>query len=522
MNWAIGWRPAGGANSLCGKYCLGAALHHPAIRNVHKSLGKGWAKKQVVVQDYDYGIMFSKSKGRNWVGQKLKFVLSDLHIGAGHANAGGNPLEDFKADAFLVDFLHTIWHESEDQQREIELIINGDLFEFLQVPAVDDYDPAAVYPPELYADSCEAASVKRLNIIVKGHPEVFNALSDFMHVEHPQRRITIIKGNRDVHLFWPGVKNRLREILGASGTRASLLRFANDFISREKIYIEHGHQRAEAINGYPDSYDSRAPDNPGQLYYPIGSRFALDFINRVEAERWFVDNIKPINSLIWYALSQNFNFAADALVSFIQCTTDNTGPVPAEVAGHNLNDEAQRRDAAQKYATDAAFRQEFHRHVQQLFHQKSNADASLRPDISDDPAVMGRAYQIRQQSLLRRAAEDIANREGARVILFGHTHHPIQETLGSGALYINTGSWIENFFDVPLETWEALFEGLHSAGHTPFCLPYARIEYDANQVPSAQLLYFNQAQQADADAISEKSFFEKNFHWLSRLLKSGS
>jgi hypothetical protein len=65
-----------------------------------------------------------------------------------------------------------------------------------------------------------------------------------MHVESPQRHITIIKGNHDVSLFWPGVKNHLREMLGASGARASLLRFADEFVSREKIYVEHGHQHA--------------------------------------------------------------------------------------------------------------------------------------------------------------------------------------------------------------------------------------------------------------------------------------
>lgn len=472
------------------------------------------------------------------MGHKLKYVLSDLHIGAGHANEGGNPLEDFRADESLVNFLNTIWHESEDKLCEIELIINGDLFEFLQVPAVETYNPATVYPPELYSDSCEKASVKRLNIIAKGHPDVFNALSDFMHVEHPQRRITIIKGNRDVHLFWPGVKNRLREILGASGTRASLLRFANEFVSREKIYVEHGHQRAEKINGYPDSYDPRAPNDSSQLYYPVGSRFALNFINRVEPDWWFVDNIRPITTLIWYALSQNFEFAANALTSFIQNAADlglltagQDGTLSAELLGYNLTQNDQRREVAQKYATDSTFRREFHRQIQRLF-QQTNADTPLPalPEISDDPAAMGRAYQIQQQTLLRQAAGKIAEREGAKVILFGHTHHPVQETLENGALYINTGSWIENFFDSSLETWEALFEGLHHPGHTPSNLPYARIEYDEKNIPSAQLLYFYQPQKADTPtpektpvqvATPDKGFFEKNFHWLTRLLKTG-
>ena len=213
------------------------------------------------------------------MGRKLKIVLSDLHLGAGHTNKGGNLLEDFRASRAFVDFLHAIWHESERDEREVELIINGDFFEFLQVPAVDDYDPTVSYPKEAYLDSSQEASIKRLNIIANGHSRIFNALSDFMHVEAAQRSVTIIKGNHDVNLYWPGVKSRLREILGASGTRASLLRFADEFVSREKIYVEHGHQHAEKMNGYYDSFDPRSPDDLNQLFYPAGSRFIIDFFN---------------------------------------------------------------------------------------------------------------------------------------------------------------------------------------------------------------------------------------------------
>jgi hypothetical protein len=176
------------------------------------------------------------------------------------------------------------------------------MLELLQVPAVDHYDPDENYPIEAYHDSSEPASIKRLNRIVEGHPEVFNALSDFMHVEAPQRRITIIKGYHDVNLYWSGVKGRLREVLGASGARSSLLLFAEEFVNREKIYVEHGHQRTEKMNSYHDFLDPRRPDDLSQLYYPTGSYFNIDIFTRRGRERWFFDNIKPVTTLIWYAL----------------------------------------------------------------------------------------------------------------------------------------------------------------------------------------------------------------------------
>jgi UDP-2,3-diacylglucosamine pyrophosphatase LpxH len=469
------------------------------------------------------------------VGQKLKFVLSDLHLGAGHQEH--NYLKDF-TDEKLTRFLHEIWQESERDHREIELIINGDLFEFLQVPAVDNYNPNETYPIEAYLDSSEQASIKRLNLIVEGHPEIFNALSDFIHVEAPQRRITIIKGNHDVNLYWSGVKARLREVLGASGARSSLLLFAEEFVSREKIYIEHGHQRTEKMNTYHDFLDPRRPSDMSQLYYPAGSHFAIDFFNSVGRELWFADNIKPMTTLIWYALHWDFNFATKMLAQFIRHTpalvVSDFAPsdkftLPSEDWLGDLEDVEAGRELAQRYATEADFRQQFHQQVQQYLSDATliSQDVSLftLAEVSNDPLAMARADQTQQRNALHRAAEEIAQREGAKVVVFGHTHHPVQEILETGSIYINTGCWLRDFSKVSPELWQALFNGSRSYSDIPFCLPYARIDYDEDNHPTAQLLYFDDKsdQLPSPEAKPQpknkpKSFFRKRFTWLTKAL----
>ena len=462
------------------------------------------------------------------MGHKLKFVVSDLHIGAGHRNNGGNYLEDFTADEMLADFLREMQYESENDQREIELIINGDFLEFLQVPAVENYNPQEFYPASAYLDSSEAASLRRLDIIVEGHPEIFNALSDFLHVKTPQRRITIIKGNHDVNLYWPGVKSRLREVLGASGLRASLLLFAAEFVSREKIYVEHGHQRTETINSYPDFLDPRLPHDLTQLYYPAGSHFVINYLNNIEHERWFVDSIKPMTTLIWYAFRWDFNLAAQIFLNFVRyvselAASDHEPAAPVEALLQGLESEERRRVMSQRYAKDSAFRRRFHQQVQHYLANVNRAAESVARssavDAPPDPLALGRAEQAHQQSILRRAAEKIARQEGAQVILFGHTHHPVQESLTNGAVYINTGCWVEDFSDDPPETWADLFQGLRQYGDTLGRLPYARIDYAENEQPTGRLLYF-----ANPNPISEangqfKSFFERNFNWLIKLFR---
>jgi len=435
------------------------------------------------------------------VGQKLKYVLSDLHIGLDRAH---QPAQDIAASQQFVQFLHAIWRESERNDQEIELIINGDFLALLQAPAVDVYLPSLAYPAPAYLDSSQEASVKRLKLIAERNPDVFNALSDFIHVENPQRRITIIKGNHDVTLYWPGVKNRLREILGAFGTRASLLRFADEFVSREKIYVEHGHQRAEKMNGYNDSFDPRAIDNPSQIHYPTGALFTINFLNEARRRWWFVDHLKPVTSLIWYAFQWNFDFACQALASFIRHTpalvvsdmpiSDNA-IIPADTLLQDLEDDAVRRRLAKKYAASAEFRLEFHRRVQQyiedaIIDNKGEAAFSA-VTISSDPLDMGRADQLRQRSMLQQAALGLADPDKARVIVFGHTHHPVWQELPQGCVYVNTGSWSKDLANAAPETWAALFAGAIQPADIPFTLPYARIEYDENDNPTAQLLYFN-------------------------------
>ena len=48
------------------------------------------------------------------------------------------------------------------------------------------------------------------------------------------------------------------------------------------------------------------------------------------------------------------------------------------------------------------------------------------------------------------AAREIAARTGARVVIFGHTHHMARARLGGRAEYINSGTWTP-LLSMPLE-----------------------------------------------------------------------
>jgi UDP-2,3-diacylglucosamine pyrophosphatase LpxH len=440
---------------------------------------------------------------------KLKIVISDFHLGAGPPDINQNPLEDFVADEAFAQFLETIRAETDRDHREVELIINGDFFEFLQVPAVDDFDPQCTYPPEAYYDSSQESSLKRLDLITAGHPIIFDALSDFIQVETPRRRMTLIKGNHDVNLYWPGVKQRLREVLGATGRRASMLLFAERYVSREGIYVEHGHQYAEQLNQWENFDDPRDRQNPEQLAYPPGSQFVIDFVNAVERERVWADNLKPLTALAWYSLEWDFAFAAQILLMFakrILTTGMSTGSGANEALNslfRQLGDDTARHDLADRYHSSLDFRREFHTRIGQLLVPAASPPGVFAwptPPADESATAIARAEIEEIQTSMRRVASRVAAAEGAHVIVFGHTHRPYLVIMEDGITLVNCGTWawLGGYDPTEADAWQKLIaQPDQTSPHQR--LTYVRIDYDRQDMPHAQLLDFSEQQRGKTE-----------------------
>jgi UDP-2,3-diacylglucosamine pyrophosphatase LpxH len=431
---------------------------------------------------------------------KLKIVVSDFHLGAGPPDVRDNPLEDFVADEAFANFLETLRIESDRDNKEVELIINGDFFEFLQVPAVDECDPQHPYPTEAYHDSSQTSSIKRLDLITAGHPLVFDALADFPHVEAPRRRMTLIKGNHDVNLYWPGVKKRLREILGATGRRASTLLFAERYVSRESIYVEHGHQYAEQLNRWDNFDDPRDQDNPDQLLYPPGSQFVIDFFNSVERDRAWTDSLKPLTALAWYSLEWDFFFAARMLSTMTRHvptigidTESNTDDSPDRLC-RQLSDGATCQELSVRYRAFPEFRRDFHMRAGQLLVPAASPPGVFAwpmPPADEFAAEIARTEIEEIDASMRRVAARIATTQGARVVVFGHTHRPRIQTLEDNIALVNCGSWqwLGGHDSSDVSAWQEMFT--HPTQVAPrHRLSYARIEYDEQDFPHARLLEF--------------------------------
>jgi UDP-2,3-diacylglucosamine pyrophosphatase LpxH len=428
---------------------------------------------------------------------RFKIVLSDLHLGAGREQ-DGNPLEDFSSDREFVALLQGIAAESDRDSADVELILNGDVFEMLQVPHVDHFDPRIVYPSEQYHSSSEEDSVRKMSIIIEGHRAFFQAIGRFLRVGPPRRMATFVKGNHDLNLHWKGVQDRIRREVAATGGRESLLAFEERSISREGIYVEHGNQYAAALDRVEVMEEPRDPDAPGQLAIPIGSWFVMDVFNKVEREKYWIDGVKPIPALVWYALAYDFAFAAKAIATLARAlpgilwegllsTEESSGLVMSE----DLVDQAKVVRLARRYEMDETFRAQFNFELAEMLSPAPQAyDLELASAAAvSDPVAMGDQFRAKVHSSLFAAASRLAKEEGAKLVLFGHTHDAGMESLPGGSTYINCGTWTwrADFSREGRRRWRDLFE--HPEWFTgERRLSYVRIDYDEEGQPHGKLL----------------------------------
>lgn len=292
-------------------------------------------------------------------------IVSDFHLSEGCDPVTGliHPNEDFFQD---VPFAQLITHhvqlsrlpEATDYyQKPWRLVINGDLFDFLQVtslPPEGDLLAAVTgkrrheelsVNEQLYGlGTEETAIVWKLEMIAAGHPLFFQALAWFL--AHPGNQLILMKGNHDVEVAWEGTQQRLRALLAEAyqawhtavphtpesplplladmpgaltpETLANQVRFPKKFLyQRDLFYIEHGCQY-DPVNFFYDFADPRLIDEKGQLQpvieLPEGSLFVRYFFNEVEAIHPFADNFKPITRYFFWLVAN----APGQLAAFAQ------------------------------------------------------------------------------------------------------------------------------------------------------------------------------------------------------------
>ena len=424
-----------------------------------------------------------------------KIIVSDLHLGAG---GKGNLLEDFTSDQDFLMWVNRLARESETMRRPMDFIINGDFMEMLQVPALEDFDPRAKYPPENYEVRTELDAVRKVELVIKGHPQVFQALRNFVSSGNPRRRLIILWGNHDPELYWPKVQQKIVEAVGARPEEGVVL-FPGRYFLEDGVYVEHGNQYTEPYNRFEHPDEPVDRKYPLRLEIPSGSEFVMRFFNDIEWERYWVDGVKPLEALVWYALSYDTRFALSLIPKFLEATPLLSGK-PVYVAAAQTPDiaalssevgEREGQDRTMRAMEDKAYRAEFYKRVRKALVAAGYEDPwrGEPPDYNIvHPAEGGERLSARILDDLTRAAEEKAEETGAKVVVFGHTHEPLEAWLQGGKRYFNSGTWVwrGDFSTAGPFTWEDLFR--HPEKYARMRdLTYVRVDYRKNGEPKPSL-----------------------------------
>lgn len=312
----------------------------------------------------------------------LRLIVSDLHLGTGVRKGELNPWEDFFHDDRFADML--AHHASEARGAEIELILNGDIFDLLKVSL------GGRWPTEI----TEEIAVEKLRLCLEGHPRWCSAIKELLAA--PGRRLTYIPGNHDGEMFFPGAQALFRRYV-APGPLADRVRFitqSDTYYLPEGIQIRHGHQ-LEAIHRVEyDRLIVPRKDGAPILNLPWGSLFILEILNPAKRDRWHIDRVQPFSRFMAASLLFDFRWFVQFFV---------------RMSLHYLRHRVLRL---------SAWRDRLRR-LRELMQQE------VLPVTNFDVAA---------ERALRRV-------RGVHTLIVGHSHGPRCRRLSDGKLLINTGTW---------------------------------------------------------------------------------
>jgi UDP-2,3-diacylglucosamine pyrophosphatase LpxH len=234
-------------------------------------------------------------------------VVSDLHLGEGNAPVrGGVSGEHFFYDREFATWLDRLTARAARRGRRLELVLNGDAFDFLRVVRLPDTPRSVTRWRRLLCGArvhCtrdrlrraargrftlrertfgfgtdEPSCVWKVGVIAAAHPRVFHAFAGWCRAGHA---LVIVRGNHDPEWAWPGVRRALLALLeraGAGPLRSGQVRFRPRVHRRANVHIEHGHEVDWLTRAERDFGDGR----PTRLRLSFGSLISKYLLNVLE------------------------------------------------------------------------------------------------------------------------------------------------------------------------------------------------------------------------------------------------
>jgi len=372
---------------------------------------------------------------------KTRYIVSDLHVGA------GDYLDEFNQDQAFKDFLESI-----AKRKGSELIINGDFIDFVAVTLEKD-----TVRPFSRLGCTEGESLRKLERVLEAHPSFFRALRAFIEKGH---RLVLIPGNHDIDLFWPEVRDRLVEELGAPDS--DHFHFESSGVYRvDDLYVEHGNQYyADSVfEKFTNPFLRDPKTGELRLERCWGNCFMEYFVNGMMSERNpFINNVRPIPNMVWMGIQDEswwFKIITGyKLFRFIS----RVGFPPFKESRELLRRKREGRLDGEEYSK-RRFMGMISRSSQMelpegsdAVHVETELPEEAEPYEPDQDDLHLDSLATREDALSVAARELLTSDSDIDVVVLGHDHRYYSNELRPvlegkrGEYYINTGTWIPMLF----------------------------------------------------------------------------
>jgi len=240
--------------------------------------------------------------------REVKIVVSDLHMGTGSVPGEVNPFEDFHEDDRLAELIRYYGGER-FAGVPIEFILNGDILDLLKVP----------FRGAFVTEVTEEIAIEKVRRCLRGHPEVFDALAEF--VADSKNRITYIVGNHDLDVAFPRVQQLIRARLGVPEGSDSLKFLPSDqefYRLPGGVVVAHGHLFEEMNRIEGGRPLKTLPDQRQVVNFPWGSLFFTSVLAPAKVERPIIDLVQPLSSFILWGLVFDLRFTLRILWNMVR------------------------------------------------------------------------------------------------------------------------------------------------------------------------------------------------------------
>jgi UDP-2,3-diacylglucosamine pyrophosphatase LpxH len=383
-------------------------------------------------------------------------VLSDLHLGP------DGPLSTFregKALAALIESLTAEWIP------EHELILAGDIFDFLQTPDYEGFDVGK-------------APTRFASILAGGETlPVVAALRSF--AARRENRITVLAGNHDPEMLLPPIRTAFERAIQAEVLWADdsplLARTDKDWpvwgraitTPAGDLWVVHG-DRWDPINAIERD---RVEDG---MALPTGSQLVYKVLNKIQPDQRWIPELKPeaaVFGLLLYLapertlafLEEHFGLGLNLLIGRVRAKhqlgdlfdgeVPGATPVTAEQTP-SLKDELPLQLAQ---GLKEVFGDDLERATGELETWLSGSDAQMpRADdghLASHSGIPQALLRVWLEGQRRRASTEDATQDDGMLaaarrflptsvvgVIAGHTHGP--RAIEEGLRYLNTGTWI--------------------------------------------------------------------------------